>query len=463
MSDSINPEELKQEKERAETPRNELYFRILISFAAIGTLASHVNWSQFNLPFYFLFFWIAYPIIAYLLTKKLIVKLDIISRTFSAVDAFLLGSLIHIIHFGLMPALMFLTIILCQALITGGFRKCGEDATAYVIGLLSVFVYYDAPFEPLGNTNGSLASLIGISIYFMIYSFFIYRRMQEVDQKAHLLHLEQQDLKMKTWNLSRYVSPQVWKMIFSGQSIKLETKRKQMTVFFSDIKGFSDAAEQLDPDELNAMLSEYLTEMSNIVHKFGGTIDKFIGDAIMVFFGDPNTQGLKQDAVACVSMAIEMKRKMKDLQQKWLAQGINLPLEIRMGINTGYCTVGNFGTQQRMDYTAVGTEVNLASRLEAISPPGEIMISLSTYGQIKDLITCRDTGMAKLKGFSEPIQTYQVTDFKQNLGNNQTYFEQRTDGFSLYMDIDKIKTYDKEKVLKLLLTIATRLKNKITP
>lgn len=462
MSEANHPEDLKKEKERTEAPQNEFYFRILVAFAAIGTLASHVDWVKYNFAFYFFIFWFIYPIFAYLVTKKLLHKLEIVSRGFSAIDAFFLGSLVHIIGFGLMPGLMFLTIILCQALITGGFRKCGEDVVAYIIGLLSVYIYYHTTFNPLGDIQGSLASLIGISVYFMIYSFFIYRKIEEVRLKALSLHDDQHDLKIKAWNLSRYVSPQVWKMIFSGQSVKLETKRKQMTIFFSDIKGFSDAAEQLDPDELTSMLSEYLTEMSNIVHKHGGTIDKFIGDAIMVFFGDPVSKGLKQDATSCVSMAIEMKRKMKDLQQKWLAHGITMPLEIRMGINTGYCTVGNFGTQQRMDYTAVGTEVNLASRLESISPPGEILISSATYGQIKDVIMCRDTGLAKLKGFSEPIQTYQVTDFRQNLGNNQTFFEQRTDGFSIYMDIDKIKAYDKEKVLKLLLTTATRLKNKIS-
>jgi len=462
MSEAVGSEEQKKEKESRETPKNEFYFRILIAFAAIGTLTSHVDWEKFNLAFYFFIFWIAYPVVAYLVTKKLAFKLELVSRSFSAIDAFFLGMLVHIIDFGLMPGLMFLTIILCQGLITGGFRKCGEDIVAYAFGLLSVFIYHDASFNPLGDVTGSLASLIGISVYFMIYSFSIYKKIEDVRLKTNALHEEQQDLKIKAWNLSRYVSPQVWKMIFSGQSVKLETKRKQMTVFFSDIKGFSDAAEQLDPDELNAMLSEYLTEMSNIVHKHGGTIDKFIGDAIMVFFGDPVSKGLKQDAVSCVSMAIEMKRKMKDLQHKWQSHGITMPLEIRMGINTGYCTVGNFGTQQRMDYTAIGTEVNLASRLESVAPPGEILISSATYGQVKDIIMCRDIGLAKLKGFSEPVQTYQITDFRQNLGNNQTFFEQRTDGFSIYMDIDKIKAYDKDKVLKLLLATATRLKNKIT-
>jgi class 3 adenylate cyclase len=160
-------------------------------------------------------------------------------------------------------------------------------------------------------------------------------------------------------------------------------------------------------------------------------------------------------------MAIEMKRKMKDLQLKWQSQGISVPLEIRMGINSGYCTVGNFGTQQRMDYTVIGTEVNLASRLESVAPPGEILISQSSHDLIRDMIMCRNTGPVKLKGFAEPVQTFQVMDFKQNLGGQQTYFDQQMDGFSIYMDIEKIKNYDQDKVLKTLLTIATRLKNRV--
>lgn len=459
---AATPEEKQQERKTNEVPKNELYIRLLISIAAIGSLGTRLSIESINLPICFAGFLVVYPFMAYFLTRRFLFHVEHVTRAFAALDALLLGALIHIIDFGLMPAIMFLTIVMCQALITGGPKKCGEDAAAFVIGLLLPFTFYQTTFNPLGDIAGSLASLIGICVYFITYSILIYRQIVEVRSQSDLLHNEQHDLKMKAWNLSRYVSPQVWKMIFSGHSVKLETKRKQMTIFFSDIKGFSEASEQLDPDVLNQMLGEYLTEMSNIVHKHGGTIDKFIGDAIMVFFGDPATKGLKQDALACVSMAIEMKRCMKDLQQKWLSEGINMPLEVRMGINTGYCTVGNFGTQQRLDYTAVGTEVNLASRLESVSPPGEILISASTYNFVKDVVMCRDTGLVKVKGFTDPVQTYQVVDFRQNLGGNQTFYEQRTDGFALYMDLEKIRSYDKDKVLKTLLTVATKLKNKPT-
>ena len=441
--------------------RNEYYFRLLISVAAASTLVSFIEWSVYNLKFDFFFFWLVYPHIPFLLEKKLPHKQHNLSHGFALADAFLLGSLINLIDFSLLPAILFFTIIQCQSLITGGVRKWAEAMALYAVGMGSAFLYNDAQLNPLSDMSGMLASLAGICVYFVMHSFMLYNNINENREDAEKIEKEQQDLRMKTWKLSRYVSPQVWQAVFSGQDVKLETKRKYLTVFFSDIKGFSELSEHLDPEELTRMLNEYLTEMSKVVHKHGGTIDKFIGDAIMVFFGDPQTKGPKEDCLAALAMAVEMKRVMKDMQHHWSNQGITMPLEIRMGINSGYCTVGNFGTEQRMDYTLLGTEVNLASRLEGAAPPGEILISHDTFSLIKDKVMCRDRGKIKVKGFAEPVQVYQVVDFRSNLGTSQTYFEQRMDGFTLYMDMEKIKNYEKENIIKQLLSIATKLKNKV--
>merc|ERR1712000_315322 len=166
--------------------------------------------------------------------------------------------------------------------------------------------------------------------------------------------------------VSKYVAPQVWESIFSGRrQAKLEPQRKKLVIFFSDIVGFSSLSEQIEAESFTDLLNQYLTEMSRIALKYGGTIDKFIGDGIMIFFGDPKSKGTKRDALACVSMAIEMRRHMLKLRKQWAEHGMTAPLQIRMGINTGYCTVGNFGTESRMDYTIIGKEVNLASRLES--------------------------------------------------------------------------------------------------
>jgi hypothetical protein len=111
-----------------------------------------------------------------------------------------------------------------------------------------------------------------------------------------------------------------------------------------------------------------LTKMSEIALFYGATIDKYVGDAIVIFFGDPETRGVKEDALACVEMAIAMRKRMRELQSVWAASGIEKPLQCRIGINTGYCTVGNFGSEDRMEYTIVGGGVNLASRLSTSWP-----------------------------------------------------------------------------------------------
>ena len=248
--------------------------------------------------------------------------------------------------------------------------------------------------------------------------------------------------------VSKYLSPQVWANIFSGkQDVKLETQRKQLVIFFSDIKGFSELSEQMEAEALTDLINTYLTAMSRIVMKYGGTIDKFIGDAIMVFFGDPDTKGVKRDAEACVAMAIEMRKQMKILRQRWKAQGIQHPLEIRMGINTGYCTVGNFGAETRMDYTLLGKEVNLASRLESAAEPSEILISYETFSLVQDRILCTAKGQIKAKGFSRPIPVYQVVDFRRDLGARRSFTELDLDGFSVSVDMEKIKNYEKEKII----------------
>ena len=144
---------------------------------------------------------------------------------------------------------------------------------------------------------------------------------------------------------------------------QIKTARKKLTIFFSDVCDFTSITESLEAEDLSYVLNSYLNRMAEIVLKYGGTLDKFIGDAVMVFFGDPETKGTKEDALACVNMAIEMRESLPALRNTWKNEGIDCPLHIRMGMTTGYVTVGNFGSEARMDYTIVGSPVNLAARL----------------------------------------------------------------------------------------------------
>jgi class 3 adenylate cyclase len=219
------------------------------------------------------------------------------------------------------------------------------------------------------------------------------------------------ELQVLSAKLAKYLSPQVYASIFEGrQEVKLASRRKKLTIFFSDIAGFTETTDTLESEEVTQLLNQYLTEMSRIALEYGATIDKYVGDAIMIFFGDPETRGVKEDALACVKMAIAMQQRMQELGAVWRDSGIEAPFSCRIGIHTGYCTVGNFGSEDRMDYTIVGGAVNLASRLEHEAPPGGILISYETYAHVQDEVRCEELGRIQVRGIGHPVAIYRVVD-----------------------------------------------------
>lgn len=210
--------------------------------------------------------------------------------------------------------------------------------------------------------------------------------------------------------LAKYLSPQIYESIFSGkQNVEVKSYRKKITVFFSDIVNFTAISDKLESEELTALLNFYLNEMSQIALKHGATIDKYIGDAIMIFFGDPESFGIEEDARRCLAMAVEMQQRMAELWGYWSKHfGLKKDLEIRVGINTGYCTVGNFGSEDRLDYTVVGAAVNLASRLESAAMPSGILVSEETYFQVKDYFSFDAPQQLELKGLERGVIAYEV-------------------------------------------------------
>jgi class 3 adenylate cyclase len=209
--------------------------------------------------------------------------------------------------------------------------------------------------------------------------------------------------------ISKYLSPQVYKSIFSGErDAVISTERKKLTIFFSDIKDFTVTTERLQPEELTDLLNEYFTEMAEIAHHHGATVDKFIGDALLAFFGDPETKGTREDAQACLDMAIAMQRRLAELNREARHRGIEHPFQARMGINTGYCNVGNFGSHDRMDYTIIGAEANLAARLQSIAEPGGIVVSYETYALVRDRVRATPLAPITLKGISREVIPYAI-------------------------------------------------------
>ena len=210
-------------------------------------------------------------------------------------------------------------------------------------------------------------------------------------------------------NLARFFSPHVARSIVSHDGyIRVETQRKMLTVFFADLVGFSHLSERVELDHLSELLFDYLTLMTQIAERHGGTVDKYVGDCIMVFFGDPTSQGTQADALACARMALEMRGGIKDLNTRWAARNKGTALQVRMGMHTAMCAVGNFGSQTRLAYTAVGNGVNIAARLEGIARPGAIACSVVTAQLINSAIEVEHVGEHRLKNISEPVAVYEL-------------------------------------------------------
>jgi adenylate cyclase len=280
----------------------------------------------------------------------------------------------------------------------------------------------------------------------------------ELKQREHQLAEKSRALEQLSSQLAKYLSPQVYQSIFTGkQEVKLASRRKKLTVFFSDIAGFTETTERLESEDLTRLLNHYLTEMSGIALAYGATLDKYVGDAIVIFFGDPETRGVEDDALACVEMAMAMRKKMAELQAMWRASGIEKPLQCRIGINTGYCTVGNFGSEDRMDYTIVGGGVNLASRLEAAATPGEILISYETYANVRRKIHCEERGHISVKGISHPVTTYRVVDTYENLGADRLFIHEERPNLKLDLDLDAMSADDRVHAAAVLREALNRL------
>lgn len=387
----------------------------------------------------------------------------------ASIDGVFVAWVIATIHFSPAISIVILALLYFNTVYSDTTKHCWALTIGLILGAASSFFLLNITLDSfLSNIIENIAPIslfstivaIGALWFLSVYARFIRKQSQDIDINNGLLTKEIKQQKLRIYELSQHIPTDAKLQLENKKKPKIE--RKPITVFFSDIVGFSSLSEELEAETLANVLSSYLVEMSTIVGQYNGTIDKFIGDAIMVTFGDntTNTQGVKKDAIACVSMAIAMGKRMRELQSTWAEMGIKKPLQIRMGINSGYCTVGAFGTSQHLDYTALGVHVNLASRLESAGKPEDILISHETWSLVNDTILCKDRGQIKAKGFTHPVQVYQVINYRKELGGNQSYFSQTTDGFSMHLDMEKVKNYDQEKVIKSLEQATKKIKEK---
>jgi adenylate cyclase len=207
---------------------------------------------------------------------------------------------------------------------------------------------------------------------------------------------------------SRYVAPSLVTDILKDPSrLVLGGEERRLTVFFSDIRGFTTISEGLTPPALVKLINDYLTPMTDIILKSGGTVDKYMGDAIMAFWGAPVWQ--EDHAVRAAKTALEMMEKLRLMQAEWEKQGIPR-LDIGIGLSTGRLTVGNMGSHTRFDYTVMGDSVNLGSRLEGLNKEygTHIIVPKFTYEDIKQEFILRQLDLIRVKGKKVPIKIYEL-------------------------------------------------------
>ncbi len=221
--------------------------------------------------------------------------------------------------------------------------------------------------------------------------------------------IEEQEKRKVRSRFQQYVPPEVVRRLLDDPE-RVKPRKSEITVLFSDIRGFTSISESLDAQELADLLNGYLTEMTRIVFRYQGTLDKYIGDAVMGFWGAPYEE--PDHATRACNAALSMLARLAELQKDWRAQGQPV-LDIGIGLNTGVASVGNMGSSMRLAYTAMGDAVNLASRLEGLNKEygTRIIISESTYKVLQsDRVLVRELDMIRVKGKLLPVTIYEVLD-----------------------------------------------------
>jgi class 3 adenylate cyclase len=226
-------------------------------------------------------------------------------------------------------------------------------------------------------------------------------------RKDQIIELQRVQLSESRDAIRRYVPPSVADLIIKGEKASIDTPvRRRVTILFADIVGFTEVSDRIEPEDLTALLVDYLSGMAEKVEKFGGTLNEFAGDGLMALFGAPNYAEPELQARQAVSAAREMQDLMSQLNERWLRVGIGRPLKMRVGINTGTVSVGSYGSQGRMTYTAFGLQTNITSRIEQAAAPGSVLVSDSTYQLARDAFGFEPRGEVECKGVHYPVPVY---------------------------------------------------------
>ncbi len=234
-------------------------------------------------------------------------------------------------------------------------------------------------------------------------------RLAELNVRLEAKVQEQMAALIRSGELVRFLPRAVADSLLAGKlGVKEGVERRKVTTLFADMVGFTTLTERLEPEELSPLLKEYLCEMTAVGVAHGGTVMEFMGDALMVVFGAPQGCAEADQALGAVQTALAMQARARDLSVQWRRRGIPHKLDLTIGINTGYCTVGIVGSESLQKYTAFGTPINIAFRLQTKAVPGEILCSFSTYALVQERVNASPRGQLTVKGIAQPVEVYAI-------------------------------------------------------
>lgn len=380
--------------------------RVFAYCISVLILASRMLYIQASVPYLlFLIFLLAYPHLNSYICGH--VRNTAAGARYALLpDGCLVGVMIVVAEFNLLVCVAFVAALVMSTLMVAKPRMLVINLGLMLASscLSTIFLEPNVYTQgwPVTNTLSSVL-IVGygglVASLGFVETSDLEKRRREIDRDRFLLQGIYDRLRP-------YVSPQL--VVSLEVAEDMPVSRKKITVFFSDIEGFTELMDNLPETLMTRILNEYLNEMAEVAISYGGTVDKFIGDGVMVLFGAPDSRGHAQDAIACVRMAVDMCIKLEELRSRWIVEGIPAGLHIRIGIHSGYCAVGNFGSKQRMDYTAVGGVVNLASRLESAADRDAILVSIDTWELVKGEVQGEMKPPIRVKGIAGAISVVAI-------------------------------------------------------
>ncbi len=332
---------------------------------------------------------------------------------------------------------------------TGQFLSpASRGAQFFILLILSLLI---GAVAQLSNMKVGVSLLITTLIAYLAVAFFLFQSsgiwihvvepifalsLAFVGTVSYRAATEGRQKRMITDMFGKYVDSTVVKTLVDNPSMfRLGGEKKEITLLFTDIKGFSTISEKISEEKLVKLMNTYFTEMTKIITSHKGTVDKYIGDAIMAFWGAPLTD--PDSAFHACTAALQMQKRLTDLQPK-LEQFVGMPVKQRVGVNTGVCTVGNMGSASKVNYTAIGDPVNLASRLEGVNKQygTNILVSEMTYLKAKGKVLVREVDRVVVVGKSEPVRIFELLsmDAAPKTDKDKLFLETYHEGLKAYQE-----------------------------